>query len=423
MRVLHSNAVTVGYGKKRIVNQVNIEAMKGEIVCLLGPNGAGKTTIIRTLAGLLAPLSGTVAVNEKNIDQLSQKELAKTLSVVLTKRTGCGLMTVFEVASMGRHPYTNHFGKLSNNDLKIVESALMEVNAIHLSDRYFEELSDGEKQKVLVARALVQEPEVIILDEPTTHLDIRHRIELMEILKGLSKKKGITVLLSLHEIDIALKCCDQVLLIKEGEILACGSPETVVNESLIHHLYDIKNANFNHLLGSIEISNQEVPKHFIIGGNGTGIPVYRLMAKLGIGVATGIIHENDVDYEIARTIGLSIESETAFDLISEDTIIRAKKVIDQVETVIDTGAPIGFLNKGNLQLITYALSVGKKIHSLRTPNEFENLMGKCHNAVAFYESATALSHIYGSKNMQGDLPFHRDEQIGGFRHDALSIEF
>lgn len=365
MIILKTENLFAGYGKKVVVENVNISSIKGQVVCFLGPNGAGKTTILRTLSGLLDPVKGEVYIKEEKISNINKKDLSKQLAVVLTKKFEGGLMTCYEVVSMGRYPHTGFFGRLSQEDNEKVFEALKTVNAENLAERYFDELSDGEKQKILVARALVQEPEVIILDEPTTHLDIRHRLELVDILKKLSKEKGIAVILSLHEIDIAIKSCDKVILVKDNKVLAYGVPEDVVNENIIKKLYGIQDASFNNLLGSIELSNKLKPQVFVIGGSGYGAPIYRALTKQGIGVATGIIHENDIDYEIARTIGIHIQSERPFEAINDISLAKCSSIIDKMDIVIDSGYPIGEINRKNSDLIYYALNKGKKVLTLR----------------------------------------------------------
>lgn len=391
MSVIETKKLSVGYGKKVVVNEVEISGLKGQVVCLLGPNGAGKTTILRTLSGLLAPVKGEVYINEKELSRIDKKDLAKTLSVVLTQKFSGGLMTAFEVTSMGRYPHTGFFGRLTEDDLKKTFEALKTVNADYLAERYFEELSDGEKQKILVARALVQEPEVIVLDEPTTHLDIRHRLELIDILKKLSKEKGITVILSLHEIDMALKSCDKVVLVKNNRIIAYGVPEDVVDENIINELYSIKDANFNNLLGSIEISNSKKPSVFVIGGSGYEAPIYRLLTKYGVGFSTGVVHENDVDYEIARTIGIEIQSERAFENIKDDSYKKAMKMVDSVDTIIDSGCPIGTINERNIDLILYALKQGKKVLSFREKEEAKKCYGKDYEKVMCCKTAADVA--------------------------------
>lgn len=392
MIALKTESLKVGYGKKVVVDSVDISGFRGQVLCLLGPNGAGKSTILRTLSGLLTPLDGVVYVNQEKLPDKKKKDLAKELSVVLTTKFSTGMMKVYDVVSMGRYPYTSRLGKLTGHDHQLIQEALITVNADYLATRNFEELSDGERQKVMVARALVQEPEVMILDEPTSHLDIRHQLELVDILKNLSKEKNITIILSLHEIDLALKSCETVLLVRDNHIVSYGAPEDMVSEETISQLYGIKNAGYNNLLGSIEIANSGEPSVFVVAGNGTGIPIYRLLSKHNIGAMTGIVHENDVDYEVARTMGLTIKSAFAFEEIDDVTYLGAKKMINRISTVIDSGFPVRKMNQKNLELIRYAISKGKKVISFRPEEERRKYFGiqekqilSCHESCDFFK--------------------------------------
>lgn len=367
--MLRTNNLSVGYDKKVVVSDINIEVKNGEILCLLGSNGAGKTTILRSLSKLITPIRGEIYLNDADINHISRKTLSKKMALVLTNRLLGDLMTVQDVVNMGRYPYTGFFGNLSKKDLIMVDDSLESVNALHLKKRYFDELSDGEKQKVLVARALVQEPEIIILDEPTTHLDIKHRLELMNILKKLSKEKSISVILSLHEIDIALKSCDKVVLVKNNKVIAYGQPEDMVDENMINSLYELEDKNFNSLLGAVEISNKSKNEVFIIGGGGKATPIYRAFTKRGIGIYSGIIHENDVDYEIGRTMGIKLFTEKPFESISDESFDLAIRNLNNSKIIIDTGFSVGETNKRNIDIIKEALKLDKKVYSFRTKNE------------------------------------------------------
>nr|UWI49544.1 ABC transporter ATP-binding protein [Clostridioides difficile] len=367
--MLRTNNLSVGYDKKVVVCDINIEVKNGEILCLLGSNGAGKTTILRSLSKLITPIKGEIYLNDMDINRISRKTLSKKMALVLTNRLLGDLMTVQDVVNMGRYPYTGFFGTLSKKDLMMVDDSLESVNALHLKKRYFDELSDGEKQKVLVARALVQEPEIIILDEPTTHLDIKHRLELMNILKKLSKEKSISVILSLHEIDIALKSCDKVALVKNNKVIAYGQPEDMVDENMINSLYELDDKNFNNLLGAVEISNKSKNEVFIIGGGGKATPIYRAFTKRGIGIYSGIIHENDIDYEIGRTMGIKLFTEKPFESISDESFDLAIRNLNNSKIIIDTGFSVGETNKRNIDIIKEALKLDKKVYSFRTKNE------------------------------------------------------
>jgi iron complex transport system ATP-binding protein len=391
MSVIKTKDLCVGYGEKAVVECVNINALKGQVVCLLGPNGSGKSTILKTLSGLLAPVDGRVYINDIDIFGINKEELARKLAVVLTEKFSPGLLTVFDIAAMGRYPHTGFFGKLSENDIDIINECLKTVNAHYLAHRYFDELSDGEKQKVMIARALVQEPELIVLDEPTSHLDVRHRIEVVSILKNLSKEKGITVLLSMHDVELALKCCDTVITVKNGKILGNGSPEVVIKEDTIKNLYDIHCAEYNELLGSIEFTNNsKAPSIFVVGGGGSATRIYRMLVKHGYGVDTGIIHENDVDYHVGKSICSQIIYEEAFKPISDKAYETALKRMRVSTLVVDSGYTVGLTNQKNVELILAAVKENKRILTVRNEIEFRKIFGILPENVAFCDGMSSL---------------------------------
>lgn len=364
--VMETRDLAVGYGRKTVVAGINQEMLKGQFVSLLGPNGTGKTTILRSLARLLYPLKGAIYLNDRMLSGLKSNELAKTVAVVLTERLSPGLITAFEFAAMGRHPYTGFLGRLSEEDTQKTKEALILVNAGDIADRYFNELSDGEKQKVLLARALVQEPRVMILDEPTLHLDLRHRIELIAILRRFCRERGITVIVSLHDVDVALKISDLIILVKDGNIMDYGPPEEIIKEETIARLYDLDCARFNSRLGTIELMNNSNGKMvFVVAGGGNGTPVYRLLSKNGFNIITGVIHENDIDYHVARSIGSTVIGERSFKKISNRNLERSFALLEKVDHVIDSGFPIGSSNSSNIKLALKAVEEGKQVYTLR----------------------------------------------------------
>ncbi|HBG0550458.1 TPA: ABC transporter ATP-binding protein [Clostridioides difficile] len=397
--MLKTNNLSVGYNNKVVISNINVEVKNGEILCLLGSNGAGKTTLLRSLSKLISPIKGEIYLNGVNINCISRKALSKKMALVLTNRLLGDLMTVQDIVNIGRYPYTGFFGSLSKKDLIMVDEALESVDALHLKKRYFDELSDGEKQKVLVARALVQEPEIIILDEPTTHLDIKHRLELINILKKLSKEKSISVILSLHEIDIALKSCDKVALIKNNKVIAYGQPEDVVDEDIINSLYELDDKNFNSLLGSVEISNKSKNEAFIIGGGGKATPIYRAFTKKGIGLYSGIIHENDIDYEIGRTMGIKMFTENPFEPISDESFDLAIRNLNDSKIIIDTGFSVGETNKRNIDIIKEALKLDKKVYSFRNRDESKKYYDSLDNKIEHIDKVSQIINSADINNL------------------------
>ncbi|KLU59923.1 putative siderophore transport system ATP-binding protein YusV [Peptococcaceae bacterium CEB3] len=390
MSIVQTKELAVGYEGRTVVGQINLEALKGQFICLLGPNGSGKSTIIRTLSGLLRPLGGSVFLKGEHLYTIQPQDLAKTMAVVLTERLSPGLIKVFDLVAMGRYPYTGFFGRLTGKDAGKVWEALSLVGAGKLAGRYFNELSDGEKQKVLMARALVQEPEVLILDEPTSHLDLKHRLEVMAILRRLTQKKGITVILSLHEVDMALKSCELVILVKNGKILAYGPPEEILGDERVAELYDIDCANFSNCLGGIELRNGGGAGVFVLAGGGSGALVYRLLNKQGFSLSTGVIPENDIDYHVGQALGATVISEKPFEEISKSSLNRAVFASTQAAYILDAGFPVGTQNKRNLDLVKQVLAQGRTIYSLRNPKEIRLLFGEGKGQWVFCPTTGAL---------------------------------
>ena len=367
----------VGYGARVIVSRINQRIERGTFLCALGPNGSGKTTLLRTLADLLAPLKGTVFVGGHPLRSMGRRDLAKSMAVVLTERPSLEMVTGFEFAAMGRYPHTGLLGRLSERDINRVWECLGLVDATNIADRYFNELSDGEKQKILFARALAQDPDVIILDEPTLHLDLKHKMEFMALLIRSCRRRGITTIASLHEVDLAMKTADLVMLIKNGRIMACGEPGEILTGETVSALYDLDCARFSTELGTIDfqcgINGANV---FVVAGCGTGVAVYRALSKNGLGIVTGVVHENDIDFHVAGSVGARVIREKPFEKISSRSVTRALKMMHGVGNVIDTGFPVGRGNRGNLQLIAMALERGKRVYTLRAQDLTKKLFGR-----------------------------------------------
>lgn len=390
-KVMETIDLAVGYGQRTVVAHINHEILKGHFVCLLGPNGSGKTTILRTLARLLSPLKGAIYLNDRVLSDLRPVELAKSLAVVLTERLSPGLITAFQFTAMGRHPHTGFMGRLSEEDKRKTEEALRLVNAENISDRYFSELSDGERQKVILARALAQEPQVIVLDEPTLHLDLRHRIELIAILRRFSKVKGITVIVSLHDVDLASKVSETVILVKDGGIIACGAPEEILNQDMVTHLYDLDCARFDPQLGTIELINTGDGKTaFVVAGAGTGTALYRLLSRNDYSLITGVIHENDIDWHIARAMGATVIGEEPFKDVGDKAYFEAIHCIAESDLVVDAGFSVASLNRRNVDLLLYAVEQGKQVYTLRSRRADLKPYGKAYENLIYCEGGQSM---------------------------------
>ena len=363
---LKLDSLTVGYNNVPLISDISLSLGRGEILTLIGPNGSGKSTILKTITKHLANISGTVYLDNKNMRLLSGRETAKQLAVVLTERIRPEMMTCYEFVSAGRYPYTGSFGALSKDDKGIVKNALGKVNALDIANKDISEISDGQKQRILLARAIAQEPQVIVLDEPTSFLDIKHKIELLCILSDMAKNSGISVLMSLHEIDLAEKISDKIVCVKGERIASYGTPEEIFESDTIKNLYGIESGSFNALLGNIELAKpQGKIKCFVVGGGGFGIPFYRALQKRGIPFAVGILNANDIDLAVANALAEACLITKPFKAADTKEINEAKGIIDEVETVIDCGCPIGDFNSFNAELLSYASEKHKKIIKTR----------------------------------------------------------
>ncbi len=303
----YTKALSVGYHGTALVENIELKLKKGQILTLIGPNGAGKTTILRSIIGQLEPLRGAVFLDGKELGKISAGELAKRLSVVFTQRIRPEMMNCQQVVETGRYPYTGRFGILSDRDHQVVKESMELVKVSEIAGEPFEQISDGQRQLVMLARALSQEPEVIVLDEPTTFLDIRHKLEFLSVLQRLSKERGLSVVLSLHELDLAERISDQIACIRGEQVDRLGAPEEIFTQGYIRKLYGIREGNYEERTNTAELPKQEgTPQVFVIGGNGTGTPVYRRLQRQGIPFATGILWENDLDYPAARSLAAEV---------------------------------------------------------------------------------------------------------------------
>ena len=309
---LSARSLAAGYEGRALLRDVNLTLAPGEVVALIGPNGAGKTTLLKTLARQLKALGGRVLLGEREIWTMAPGDLARRMAVLLTERQAPEKMTCREVAAAGRYPYTGRLGLLKAGDEARVAEALRAFEALDLADRPFTGISDGQRQRVLLARALCQEPEVLLLDEPASFLDIQHKLRLMELLRRAAREQGIAVLMSVHEIELALRAADRVVCL-DGEALRwAGPPEEVCTEENMRALYGLPEGAFDPAFGVAELPGARgAPKVLVLSCGGSGIPVYRRLRRQGVPFAAAM------------------------------ALARALALVETCETVIDAGVVIG----------------------------------------------------------------------------------
>ena len=346
--------------EKVALNGLSLKLNEGDFVTVIGGNGAGKSTILKSITRQLATISGTVYLEQQQMARMSNKEVSKKLAVVLTERMRPELMTCEDIVATGRYPYTGTLGILSASDKEKVRAAMETVHAWDLKDRDFTAISDGQRQRILLARAICQEPEIIVLDEPTSFLDIRHKLELLTILKKMVLENQLTVIMSLHELDLAQKISDKVICVHGEYIEKYGTPEEIFTSEYIRKLYGITKGSYNASFGCVEMEPPAgKPQVFVIGGNGSGIPVYRRLQRLGVPFAAGVLHTNDADYQVASALAGTVVTEKPFEIISDENFEKALQIMRECEAVLCPLTDFGTMNEKNKKLLTKAREMGK----------------------------------------------------------------
>lgn len=263
------------HGNKVVARGINASLLGGQLTCLLGPNGAGKSTLLKTLSAMLPPLDGKILINGRDMASFSAMQLSKEIGVVLTEKLMLSNMTVYELIALGRSPYTGFWGRLSNHDRRVVSEAISQVHIENLQHRMIQTLSDGERQKVMIAKALAQNTPIIFLDEPTAFLDYPSKVEILQLLLRLSREKGLTVFLSTHDLELALQVADEVWLIDKQLGVTIGCPEDLALNGDLGRYFEREGVEFDLDSGLFRISSVPLASVRI---NGSG-PQYAMVCK------------------------------------------------------------------------------------------------------------------------------------------------
>lgn len=250
--MLKVSNLAVGYQKNTIVRDISFELQSNELCAVVGVNGIGKSTLLRTLGRLQPKINGTIYLDKTNLSTIKNLDLAKLQSMVLTEPIATKNLTVFEIIALGRQPYTNWLGALNATDKKIIETCLQSFSLHSLKQKKCFELSDGQLQRVLIARAVVQDTPLILLDEPTTHLDISHKVEILMLLKTLAKSNNKTLLFTTHEVDLAIQLCDKILIL-DGKTNPFGEPCKLIENGCFDTLFPTDLIRFDANSGTFKI--------------------------------------------------------------------------------------------------------------------------------------------------------------------------
>lgn len=352
--------LTVGYDRIPLIKNINLGVRPGEILTLIGPNGSGKSTILKTITKQLKTIGGSVFLGKESMRELTDSEISRRLSMVMTERIHTELLSGRDVVATGRYPYTGRLGILSQQDWKKVDEAIALVHAGEVQQQDFRRISDGQRQRLMLARAICQDTQVLILDEPTSYLDMGFKLDILTTIRMLARKKNLAVIMSLHELDLAQKISDIIACVKGDRIDRVGTPEEIFSGNYVQQLYGVKPQQFEPQTGQVFMERPEgAPEVFVIGGGGTGLAVYNRLQRQNIPFAAGILQENDVEYAAASALAACVFSEKAFFPVSEETFLRAKQMLGSCKTCICALTEFGPYNEKNRQLFEYAKKLGK----------------------------------------------------------------
>ncbi len=376
--MLEAQNLTVGYDGDPVLTGVSLTAARGQFIGLVGPNGSGKSTLVRTLSRVLRPLSGRALLDGADIYSMGARELARRLAVVSQDNTVAFDFAVRDVVLMGRAPHLSRFGIEGPRDYEIAEEAMMLTHTAIFADRPITELSGGERQRCMIARALAQQPNVLILDEPTAHLDVSNQIEILDLARRLTMERELATMVVLHDLNLASQYCDHLVLISLGTVVAEGMPQAVVTESLIRAAYgtDVQvrlhpttGRPYVTLLSRLPVSaaaTRQTKIHLICGA-GTGARLMRHLRQLGFRVSVGAVNVADTDQIEAEALDLQRVEEAPFFPIAEETHRRNAAMARGADVVVVTGIPIGRGNLRNLEAAVRARGVGRRVLLIDEP--------------------------------------------------------
>lgn len=363
--------VSAEYNGRRVIEDLSFELAEGEMVALLGPNGAGKTTVLRLLTGLIRPTGGSVRLFDRDTYSLSAEERARFVGVIPQELQIPMPFPVRDFVMMGRTASLGRWSPPSAKDRQIVERAMAYTDTTDLKDRAVSELSGGEKQRVVVAMVLAQEPRIILMDEATSHLDMNHCLEVMQIVERLNREQHVTVLMVSHDLNLSAEFCRRLLLIEQGRLLADGTPASVLSEDLLRRVYHCNvRVQKNPLSGSLVVA----PAHrlasgrsgrgfriHVVAGGGCGEECIRSLSLCDYTVTCGVLNQADSDAEVALALGLEVALEKPFSHIGQVALDEARRMAGKADVVVVCGVPFGPGNMINLQLAKQAIDSGKKV--------------------------------------------------------------
>jgi iron complex transport system ATP-binding protein len=381
LEILKAESVSFRYPGREIFHDLSLSLEEGEVVGLIGPNSSGKTTLLKILDGILCPDRGEVFLEGKQVRRLPRSEIARMIAVVPQEMEVPFSFTAGEIVLMGRAPYLGRFAWEKKKDLDIAREGMALTDVLDLEKRPFFELSQGERQRVLMARAIAQEPKVILLDEPTSHLDINHQVELNELIRRLNEDRNLTVLNISHDLNLAAEYSQRIVLLHRGTIFAAGPPAEVLTEENIRRGYETTVlVEKNPLSGAPRVVPIGRPREsqalrrgtvHVICGAGSGIDSARRLLLRGYRVSLGVLNVGDTDQKMGKTLGLTMALEEPFSPISERSYRDNQELIHRADRIVVERFLVGPGNLLNLQAAIESLQKGKKVIVLENDLAFD----------------------------------------------------
>jgi len=395
MNKLEVENIQLGYTGEipAIVQGLSLTVNPGEFLGIVGPNGSGKSTLVRALSRVLAPIRGTVLLSGRNLyTDLSARESARSVSTVPQSTTITFDFTVREIVEMGRAPHQSQspFAQHTSRDGEIVAEAMRKADVLGLADRIASTLSGGEQQRVLLARALAQEPEILLLDEPTSHLDLHHQTQVLRVVRHLTTEARIGTLAVLHDLNLAASYADRLLLMAGGRVVAVGTPAEVLTEANIQQAYGARVWVRCHPVSGRPIvltlpdtpyntvavdSAPDVAVHVICGA-GTGVGLLLRLRQLGYNISAAGLNAGDTDQEAAEMLGIPYAREAPFTAFSEPVVEKAEGLMATADIVVITDVPFGYGNLANLQSALAGRKQGKVVLALETAQPNAGFAGR-----------------------------------------------
>jgi iron complex transport system ATP-binding protein len=369
---MEAQALHAGYGPKEVLTDVSVALAEGEFVGLIGPNGCGKSTLLRVLTRTLPARRGEVLLEGQPIERMSRLDLARRIAFVPQQEPATFDFTVREVVLMGRYPYRKRGLGDTDADFALVRQTLVETDLLALADRSITRLSGGEHRRVLMARALVQQTPLLLLDEPTAHLDPTHQVELMQRVQDLTRQRNIGALAALHDLNQAAEYCDRLVLMAAGSILAMGTPREVLTAENLRIAYaaDTRIGN-NPVTGRLSIfalrplrthpPSDALPRVHAVCGGGSGVALLGTLVQHGFAVTVGALNRLDSDQIAAETLNLQAVVDDPFTAVSPQAKTQCALLMQQSDVIIVTDVPFGRGNIANLELVEAAQQAGKQV--------------------------------------------------------------